>query len=286
MASRITSSGTTQHNSGVTEPEWGRRRLLVILVAAIAVAALLVSGLIRATYLAIGGFDGNETTDVPVGIQVGDPEDKQAARGSGHRDEIAEAPMLAVGQAAMFPAESARDTMTGIEIPAGRAPGPAQIQTGFPRTPEGAVGQLAHIDVAVLQAMSLPTAREAYRTWALPGGIGAEGWWIAQSVAAFLSSTSMGEVLDPGSWVEVEPAAALIKGTDGPDWVTVCVLLKVTATYRQEAQVAFGHCERMQWAGGRWMIAPGLPPAPAPSTWPGTEAANRAGWRPWITPGP
>lgn len=285
MATQTTSAATAP-NGPASEPEWGRRRLLIIVVAAIAVVVLLVSGLVRATYLAIGGFDANESTDGPVGIAVGDPKVGQAARGPGHRDEIAAAPMLTVGGEAMFPADPTQDTITGIQIPAGQAPGPAQIQTGFPRTAEGAVGQLAHIDVAVLQAMSLPTAREVYWSWALPGGIGAEGWWITQSVAAFLSRTSMGEVLDPGSWVEVEPAAALIKGTDGPDWVTVCVLLKVTATYRQEAQVAFGHCERMQWAGGRWMIAPGLPPAPAPSTWPGSQTANQAGWRPWIAPGP
>lgn len=153
--------------------------------------------------------------------------------------------------------------------------------TGFPRTPQGAIGQLAQIDLAVLQMMSLPTAREVYRAWALPGGIGPDRWWITQSVHAFLTSTSMGEVLDPSAGVEIEPAAAMVKGTDGPDWTVVCVLLKVTATYRQEGQVAFGHCERMQWAGGHWMIAPGHPPAPAPSTWPGTGLAIQAGWRTW-----
>jgi hypothetical protein len=93
----------------------------------------------------------------------------------------------------------------------------------------------------------------------------------------------MGEAKDPGSQVTVEPAAALVKGTDGPDWVTACVLFRVTASYRRGGRVAFGHCERMQWVGGRWMIAPGQPPAPAPSTWPGTELANEAGWRTWVT---
>lgn len=286
MASQKVASGTTSNNTGSTGPEWGRRRLLVILVVAIAVAVLLAGGLIRATHLAVTGFGGQETSGGGVAMGVGEIEAGQIARGARYRDEIAAAPMLNVSGAAMFPAETVSDALPGIEIPAGQAPGPAKIQSGFPRSPEGAIGQLAQIDVAVLQAMSLPTSREVYWSWALPGGIGAERWWITQSVAAFLSSTAMGEVLDSGSWVEVELAAALIKGVDGPDWVTVCVLLKVTATYRQEAQVAVGHCERMQWAGGRWMIAPGLPPAPAPSTWPGTQAANQAGWRPWITADP
>ena len=92
----------------------------------------------------------------------------------------------------------------------------------------------------------------------------------------------MGEIKDPSASVTLEPAAALVKGTDGPDWAIVCVLMKVTATYRQEAQVAFGHCERMQWVGGRWMIAPGaaagtgaLRPGPAPR-WP-TRPAGAPG---------
>ena len=49
------------------------------------------------------------------------------------------------------------------------------FRTGFPRTPAGALAQLAQIDTAVVQAMSLPVAREVYQAWALPGGVGAEG---------------------------------------------------------------------------------------------------------------
>src|SRR3546814_12309141 len=93
----------------------------------------------------------------------------------------------------------------------------------------------------------------------------------------------MGEVKDPSSSVSLEPAAGLVKGTDGPDWTTVCVLMKVTASYKQEGQIAFAHCERMQWVGGRGMRAPGDPPAPAAATWPGTPMAQEDGWRTWWT---
>lgn len=277
-------SGSTEAAAG--SPEWGRRRLLVILTAATVVAVLLVVGLIRATYLAVTGVGDDTPADELTFTVVTEPTVSDVVRGAAYRDEVAAAPMLVVNDQAMFPAQAAYDAPAGIEVPIGEAPGPAQIQSGFPHTPEGAVGQLAQIDLAVLQAMSLPTAHEVYRAWALPGGIGPDQWWITQSVAAFLTSTSMGEVMDAGTWVEAEPASALIKGVDGRDWVVACVLFKVTATYRQEAQIGFGHCERMQWVGGRWMIAPGLPPAPAPSTWPGTDLANQAGWRPWITAHP
>ena len=62
----------------------------------------------------------------------------------------------------------------------------------------------------------------------------------------------------------------------GPDWVLACVLLRVDATIARSASIAYGHCERLQWADQcRWQIAPGAQPAPAPSTWPGTERPPR-----------
>lgn len=281
-----TSSTTASRSETASGSGWGRRRLLAILATAVVVAVLVLAGLIRAAYLAVTGFDADESADQRSFTVITSPDDESTARGSAYRDEVAAAPMLSVPEQAMLPGETVRNGPAGIEIPTGDAPGPAQIETGFPRTPHGAIAQLAQIDLAVLQTMSLPSAEEAYQAWALPGGIGAERWWITQSVAAFLTSTSMGQVIDAGTWVEVEPAAALVKGTDGPDWVVACVLFKVTATYRQEAEIAFAHCERMQWVGGRWMIAPGLPPAPGPSTWPGTQLAHRAGWHPWISAHP
>ncbi len=171
-----------------------------------------------------------------------------------------------------------------IEIPAGAAvPGPALVMSGFPHTPHGAIAQLAQLDIAVVESMNLATAREVHDAWALPGGVSSEQWWITASVRAFLDAASMPGAKDPAVWVEVEPAAAMVKGTDGPDWSTVCVLLRVSASYRSQGEVAFGHCERMQWVGGRWMIAPGTPPAGAPSTWPDTDLALQAGWARWQT---
>lgn len=267
--------------TGTNGTGWGRRRLITILMTAIVVAAVLLAGVVYAVDLAVAGVDSG--TDANANVATGEDTHTTVAEGMDRRDEIAAAPMLRVGEDAMFPAAPAEEAAPSIEIPSGTTPGPGLVLTGFPHTPEGAIGQLAQIDLAVLQAMSLQTADEVYRTWALPGGVGPDRWWITASVQAFLSSTAMGEVKNHDSTVTVEPVGALIKGTDGPDWVTACVLLKVTASYRQQGLVAFGHCERMQWVGGRWMIGPGLPPAPAPSTWPGTALAIEAGWRTWVT---
>lgn len=276
----VASQRTAGEAPGVRE--WSRGRLITILTAAVVVAVGLLGGLGYAVYLAFTGLPGDASGDADVA--TGEIEHSTVARGASRRDEIAAEPMLSVPQGAALPAEAAAEEGPTIKVPAGTGiTGPGLVMTGFPQTPEGAIGQLAQMDTAVLQSMSPQAAEEVYASWALPGGVGAENWWISSSVEAFLDGSEMGSVKSTSASVAVEPAAALVKGTDGPDWATVCVLMKVTATYRSEGQIAFGHCERMQWVGGRWMLAPGAPPAPAPSTWPGTELATEAGWRTWTT---
>lgn len=155
------------------------------------------------------------------------------------------------------------------------------MSSGFPRTPEGAAAQLAAIEVRVLSVMSLPLATEVYHDWAMPGGVGAADWSQTRNVQSFLThARQSSNELDPGTLVSVTPAAIQIKGTDGPDWVVACVLLDVRAALKAEARMGYGTCERMQWTGDRWLIGPGAPPAPAPSTWPGSDASVEAGWQP------
>ena len=274
---------------------WSRPRLIGILASAVTVAVLMIGGLGYSVWHLLGdtsdshGSSGDthsaDAADIATGQTRVHPGLGEPAQGYEHRDEVAAAPMLEVPADAATPDQDG-DQGTGpmvgeIDIPTGTDPGPANVLTGFPHTPEGAVGQLAQIDVAVLQAMSLPGTAQVHQAWALPGGADASDWRLTGSVAAFLDAAGMSEVKDPTATVTVTPAGGLIKGTDGPDWVVACVLTRVTAIYQQQAQSSFGHCERMQWAGGRWLIAPGTPPSPAPSTWPGTELATEAGWRTW-----
>ncbi|CCH79169.1 conserved hypothetical protein [Nostocoides japonicum T1-X7] len=174
-----------------------------------------------------------------------------------------------------------------IEVPPATAAGPAQVPTGFPHTPEGAVGQLAAIETTVLQGMSIPQTNQVYEQWAMADGSGVAQWALTKNVQNFLASAGQGQTKDPTVTVTAIPAAAQVKATDGDDWVLACVLLDVRATITAEAHIGYGYCERMQWQpagqGGRWMIAPGAAAAPAPSTWPGTETAFKAGWRTWVT---
>jgi len=279
----LLSRGQSSSTSGASDVnEWSRGRLLGVLSGAAVVALVLVVGLGYAIYTVVtrvGASDANTR-----GVATGGASRPLHAQGTARRDEIATGPMLAVPDNAAQPADASSTKARTIEVPAGTGlRGPALVATGYPSTPEGAIGQLAQIDVAVLSSMSPRTAREVYSAWALPGGVAAEDWWTATTVGTFLTSSGLGEAPGPDVVVTVEPAAALVKGTDGPDWATVCVLMKVSATYRSEARAGWGHCERMQWVGGRWMVAPGRPPAAAPATWPGSGLAVKAGWRTWRT---
>ena len=269
--------GSAEVNAG----GWDRRRLLVVLACVVAAVTLLLVGLGYAVYFALTSATG---TARPVPATAATPlaSGPLVARGEAHRDEIASAPMLAVGPAdsrASTPAPVAGPTIT---IPASTRQGPASVPAGFPRTPEGAAAQLAAIETTVLQGMSIAAANQVYEQWALPGGVGVVGWEITQDVQAFLTTAQMGPEKDMASSVVATPAAAQVKGTDGTDWVLACVLLDMRATITADARMGYGYCERMQWQAGRWMIAPGTPPSRAPSTWPGSDLSIKAGWRTWV----
>jgi hypothetical protein len=273
---------------------WGRSRLLATLTAGVVAALMFVAGLGLALFYGLRSHVGLGQ-DVPT--QVGATEVDAAGTGPTHRDQVAAQPMLPVA------AEDARRGVPAalagpvIQVPVATGAGPAQVPTGFPRTPEGAVGQLAAIETTVLQGMSILQANQVYDRWALPDGTGVANWLLTKNVQNFLASSgvgdSQGQSRDATVAVTATPAAGQVKGTDGADWVLACVLLDVRATITAEARIGYGYCERMQWhpgsggdetsAGGRWMIAPGAPAAPAPSTWPGTDLAFKAGWRTWVT---
>lgn len=259
---------------------WSRSRLLLLLGAGAASALLLIGGLIAAGWYAFTGSpadSGEPTATDPAATPATDPD--------AVRDRIAAEPMLSVGRDAPYTPDPALTAAGVIEIPLpidGR--GMAGVATGLPHTAEGAVAQLAAIEQQVLETMSLPVAREVWQAWTLPGAPSFEQWELTLSVRSFLASARQaGDTKDATTVVTATPAAALIKGVDGPDWVLACVLLDVRAVVVTEARMGYGHCARMQWAEGRWQIAPGEAPATAPSTWPGSTLAVEVGWLTWTT---
>lgn len=206
--------------------------------------------------------------------------------GPAHRDQVAAAPMLRVTAADAHTPDVATSPADTLTIPTSDQRGPAGVATGFPHTPEGAVAQLAAIEVRVIEAMSIPVARAVHGAWVAEGGPGFADWELTHSVRAFLNAAQLpGTERDESILIAATPAAGLVKGTDGPDWVLACVLLDVRASIASDARIGYGHCARMEWRDGRWLIGPGIPPARAPSVWPGSELAVTAGWRTW-TPSP
>ncbi|NMR21621.1 hypothetical protein [Cellulomonas fimi] len=253
---------------------WGRRRLLAVVVAMVLV---VVSGLVGLVYAVRGAVASSGTSDDGAAVAV-----DALPSGQARRDAIAAAPMLRVNPQDSRGGTPAASPAPTIIVPAATSLGPAEVPTGFGRTTEGAVGQLAAIATTVLQGMSIPQLRAVHEEWSAPGAPGVDGWALMAAVRAFLVSEAGRHVDEPGTSVVTVPVAAQVKGSDD-DWVVACVLLDVTVTVVTEARAAYGHCERLQWTDERWVIAPGEPPTPAPSTWPGTELASAAGWRTWTT---
>ena len=253
---------------------WGRGRLLLLL-AAVVVAALVVvtgMGLLVVTSLT------TRTTASTVTAAAARP-----TSGPELRDALAAQPMLSVTEADARGGSPVATPGPSIRVPGSTLIGPARVPSGFRQTPAGAIGQLAAIEISVLSRMSIPGIGEIYQEWAMPGAPALDQWPLMTHVQSFLAAARMGQVKDPTTTIQLIPVAAQTKASDGPDWTIACVLVDATVTIRTSARAAFGYCERMQWdpTGQRWLIAPGASPASAPSTWPDTDVAQRAGWLTW-----
>lgn len=261
---------------------WDRRRLLVTLAGVLSAVVLLIVGLVYAVVWGIGSATAGDDRPATGPVRVGGDTAEQ------RRDAIAAAPMAAVAGSAAMSGTPALGAGASIIVPAATTVGPAEVPTGFPRTPQGAVAQLAAIDTTVLTGMSIPHTRAAHEAWALPGAPPVAQWVMTSNVQAFLAASGSPS-LDAASVVTATPVAAQVKGTAGEHWTVACVLLDVRAMITASARIGYGHCERMQWSGGeqggRWMIGPGAQPARAPSTWPGSQAAVDAGWATWVDAG-
>lgn len=217
----------------------------------------------------------------PAVVATDEPTARADARPS--RDEVAAAAMASVDPQAAFHPDPATMSGGSIVVPQPTVlDGPAGVPTGFPHTYEGALGQWGAIVQTVLESMSLARTREIHAAWVRPGGPAFEQWTLTRNVTSFLTAARQGgDEKDLTTVVWATPAAGLVKGGDGPDWTVVCVLLDVQAWIKTESRMGYGLCSRMEWVDGRWQVAPGAEPAPAPWAWPGSTAAVAAGWLAW-----
>ena len=254
---------------------WDRRRLLTVLAGGVLAALVFLVGLGLAVYYALGSLGASTasssspaatggTGGAEIPGDAGRDAPAGAVRGQAYRDSVAAAPMLEVDpDSARRGVPSAHPAPT-LLVPAATGTGPAGVPTGFPKTPAGAVGQLAAIDATVLQGMSIPQVNDVHDRWTLTGAVGVADWPLTRNVQAFLAAARQGQSKDPAVTVTVTPVAGMVKGVDGDDWVLACVLLDVQAVITTDARIAYGHCERMQWtaaadgtgADGRGVAAP------------------------------
>ncbi len=221
-------------------------------------------------------------TSTPSGIaaaapnipgSVGDPATAAA------QDELAARPMTLVPIAASTPQPIAvTATAPALSLPDSKDPA-AALPTGFPRTPEGAVAQLAAIDTAAFRDLNPATVADVHARAALPGAVPLAEWTPQVGVTAILR-TAGAPAGSPGLTATWTLTHAQVKGVlQGGDFVLACVLGELDATYHSTVRAGVGDCQRMLWQAGRWWIGPGAQPAFAPSTWPGSADCVRAGWQ-------
>jgi hypothetical protein len=261
------------------EATWGRNGLLALLAGAVAVALVAATGLVLAVYYTL------QPAREPA-ARAASPTTPSAAPGApspggarAQKDALAAAPMPSLDLAAALPGPVTTRSAGALVVPPPTREGPAGVPTGFPKTPEGALAQLAELDRTALQSGTLDGARAVIAQWAAPGGPTPESWSVVAAMAAFLSAAGLSGGGSPQLTLVVTPAMGLVKGQVGEDFVVVCVDYQVDATLQQTQRVAVADCQRMVWKGRRWLIGPGPEAASAPAAWPGSDAAVDVGYR-------
>jgi hypothetical protein len=250
--------------------EWSRPRLWLLLAAATTVTLALIAGLgWSVSTLLTGEAPGG---DAPSGAQQAGDELP------GWLDEGA------LGNA--LPGDLSSAAAGVISLPPAASIGPAGVPSGFPRTREGALAQLAALDRAALESLSVPRDQQVITAWAAPGGPTAESWSVVAALQRLLSAAD--QPATGTTILALRADAAMGQFPEAPEneaslHVLVCVDLVLTMTVSASGseQIAAADCQRMNWRRDRWVIAPGPEPDPTPSAWPGTPAALGAGYQ-WL----
>jgi hypothetical protein len=295
-----------QASSSTSVVVWSRTKLRALLAAATALVMLLVTALGQVIVEALQPSptsvtaSGSSTPQAPgqdsskraghvtvgddhVGLNtVGDDTvgDGAAAADLVARDQLAARQMAGVPESASHPAPvSLIDPGRPIVLPPSTGVGAAGVPRGFPRTPQGALAQLAAIDKTALESGSLEGVRAVIIGWSLPGGPTVSSWSGVRAMARLLTAAGLSGGGSPQLAIVATPLMGLVKGTVGIDFVVPCVDLELDVTLASTARGAVADCQRMLWQAGRWWIGPGPEPAGGPSVWPDSDLALQVGYR-------
>lgn len=272
--------------AGRRSQECPRRRKLAALIGTAGLVGVLVTGLVLSVAdLTRSGTRPDRTETVGAATprtasSVSCASLAVSPRVAAARDELAARRMLDTGTGEMFGRVdlSTRDPGTPIVLPPSGGIGAWGVETGYPQTPQGALAQLAAIDVAVLRSASLAGVRAVLREWAAACGPSPRsGSWVKE-MASLLES--IGVATDGTARLDIRaiPRMGLIKGSVGTDFVVACVNFTIDVTFGGTSRTVGVDCQRMVWSGGRWLIGPGQEPAKARAVWPDTDAAIDAGF--------
>lgn len=163
---------------------------------------------------------------------------------------------------------------TPIALPTSTQTTSLGVPTGYPKTPEGALAQLAAYLKSFLEA-NPDVARQINAEWVIPGGPGNP---VAERDMAYKQQY--------GSAITYmfAPSMAQVRGSDlARGFSSVCVLGNLTSTYVATGTTKTTHaatCRRMWWIDGRWQLENKASAEPAPDSAPPprSTAAYSSGW--------
>ncbi|GAA3613713.1 hypothetical protein GCM10022223_32370 [Kineosporia mesophila] len=202
------------------------------------------------------------------------------------RDRVAASPLPDTGSGRPYGRpEEATYAPAPLLLPADDGSSIAGVQSGYPPTQEGALAQLASIEIAVIRSASTTGIRAIIAQWTAPGGPTASTWAWTATMTELLADFDAPATGSANVAMSAEPSMGLLKNAAaqavGEDWAVPCLDMTVDIVRgNQNTQITIADCQRMVWDGTRWLIAAGAEPAVPPAApWPSTDAAYEAGYR-------
>lgn len=256
------------------------RRRLILGWAALAVA-LLTAALIGGLVLAFSGPQRQAATANSPGLTQPTPRSAPVTDQQ-RMNALAASPMSTLPLAAANPhALLPHTALAPLSVPTSTTVR-GLVPTGFPRTPAGAVAQLAAIDEAALSGMNPSQVAQVYADWAVAAADPLDLWSVHQFVQQTLNASG---IPNGSSQLQATYSAteAQVKGTVGAGFVLACINGEFDVSLLDNTvRVGAADCARMVWTGSRWQIGAGTQPATPPNAWPGTAEAAQVGWRPIV----
>ncbi|WP_309111971.1 hypothetical protein [Saccharothrix sp.] len=249
--------------------------MVVALALVGSVVAVVVSHNVTApTATSAAPPDTNAKPSAPTSATGGSTDEEHA---------LAAKRMLALpAQAAEPQALTAWTAGPPIEVPKPTTTIGQWVPGGFPDTPAGALGQLKALDETTMSTADPEVYARGYRESAEPGAPDPKAtglWSLLTSLRSRAQLPTSGSV--PGLTATYEITHGQVKGTaSGGRYVVACVLGQFSVSINgQVTSRGIGDCQAMRWTGSQWRIASGTLAAPAPSAWPGSPDAVKAGYR-------